>query len=128
MYNSTLPLTSELDGGWVFNATPRPIYPRERFGTHCIAGWLGPRAVLDGCGKSRSPPGFDPRIVQSVANGYTVCAIPAGLAKLNLRNHIHSLGSGSIYNRFEMWQQCKMRTCQVCIQLGNEQLCNTVYR
>jgi len=35
------------------NATPRPLYPRERSGTHCIGGWVGPRTVLDGCGKSR---------------------------------------------------------------------------
>jgi len=39
--------------GWVVNATPRPLYPRERPGTHCIGGWVGPRAGLDGCGKSR---------------------------------------------------------------------------
>ena len=24
--------------GWVVNATPRPLYPRERLGTHCIGG------------------------------------------------------------------------------------------
>ena len=39
--------------GWVVNATPRPLYPRDRPGTHCIGGWVGPRAGLDGCGKSR---------------------------------------------------------------------------
>jgi hypothetical protein len=26
--------------------------PRQRPSTHCIGGWLGPRAGLDGCGKS----------------------------------------------------------------------------
>jgi len=25
----------------VFNATPRPLYPQERPGTHCIEGWVG---------------------------------------------------------------------------------------
>ena len=25
----------------------------KRPGTHCIGGWVGPRAGLDGCGKSR---------------------------------------------------------------------------
>ena len=39
--------------GWVVNATPRPLYLRERHGTHCIRGWVGLRAGLDGCGKSR---------------------------------------------------------------------------
>ena len=27
--------------------------PRERLGTHSIGDWMGPRARLDGCGKSR---------------------------------------------------------------------------
>jgi len=57
--------------GWVANATLRPLYPRERPGTHCIGGWLAPRAGLDGCGKSRPPPVFDPRILQPVASRYT---------------------------------------------------------
>jgi hypothetical protein len=38
-------------GCWV-NATPRPLYPRQRPGTYCIGGWVGPRAGLDGRGKS----------------------------------------------------------------------------
>ena len=54
--------------GMVVNATPRPLYPRERPGTHCIGGWVGPRAGLDGCGKSRPQP---------VASRYTDWAIPA---------------------------------------------------
>ena len=47
--------------GLVINATPQPFYSRERPGTHCIGGWVGPRADLDGCGKSRLPSGFDPQ-------------------------------------------------------------------
>jgi hypothetical protein len=27
--------------------------PRKRPGTHCAVGWVGPRAGLDRCGKSR---------------------------------------------------------------------------
>lgn len=38
--------------GWTVNATPRPIYPRERRGTHCIRGWAGLRAGLYRCRKS----------------------------------------------------------------------------
>jgi hypothetical protein len=38
--------------GWVVYATSRPLYPRERPGTLCIGGWVGPRAGLHGCGKS----------------------------------------------------------------------------
>jgi len=63
--------------GWVVNATPRSLYPREIIGTHCIGGWVGPRAALDGCGLSRLPPGFVFRTVQSVASCYTDGAIPA---------------------------------------------------
>ena len=71
MYSSNFPSTSALDGGWVANATPRPLYPRERPGTHCTGGWVGPRAGLDGCEISRPPPEFDPRTVQLVASRYT---------------------------------------------------------
>jgi hypothetical protein len=39
--------------GWVVNAKPRSLYPRERPGTHCRGGWVGPKAGLDRCGKSR---------------------------------------------------------------------------
>jgi hypothetical protein len=39
--------------GWVVSTTPRPLYPLERPGTHCTGGWVGPRAVLDLCEKSR---------------------------------------------------------------------------
>jgi hypothetical protein len=39
--------------GWVVSITPRPLYPRERPGTHCTGGWVGPRASLDVCEKSR---------------------------------------------------------------------------
>ena len=71
IYSSTLPSNSALDGGWVVNATPRPLYPRERPGTHCIGGWVGPTAGLDGCGKFCRPPGFEARTVHLVASRYT---------------------------------------------------------
>jgi hypothetical protein len=63
--------------GWAVNATPRLLYPRERPSILCIGGWVGPRAGLNGCGKSCPPPGFDPRTVQPVASCYTDWAIPA---------------------------------------------------
>jgi len=52
----------------VVNATPRLLYPCERSRTHCVGGWAGLRTSLDGCGKSHSPQGFDPRTVQARAN------------------------------------------------------------
>jgi hypothetical protein len=62
--------------GWVVSAKPQSFYPRERPGTHCIGGWVGPRAGLDGYGKS-PPLEFDRRTVQPVASRYTDLAIPA---------------------------------------------------
>ena len=34
--------------GRVIDATPRPLYFRKRPGTHCIGGWVGHRAGLEG--------------------------------------------------------------------------------
>jgi hypothetical protein len=42
-----------------------------------MGGWVGPRAGLDVCGKSRPPTGIRSRTVQSVASRYTDYAIPA---------------------------------------------------
>jgi len=42
-------------GGWVVNATPQPLYPRERPGTHCIGGWVGPQS-WSGQVRNISPP------------------------------------------------------------------------
>jgi hypothetical protein len=39
-------------GSVVYSAS-RPLYPLERPGTHCIEGWVDPRAGMDRCGKSR---------------------------------------------------------------------------
>ena len=51
-------------GGWL---KPRP---RRNPGIYCKVGWVGPRAGLDECGKSRPKPGFDRRIVRPVASRY----------------------------------------------------------
>ena len=78
--SSTLSLTSALDG--VGGQCPACFIPGKEPGPHCIGGWVGPRDALDRCGKYHTPPGFDPRNVQPVANRYTDWAIPAhtGLA------------------------------------------------
>ena len=44
---------------------------------YCIGGSVGPRAGVDGCGKSRPPPGFGPGTVQPVVSRYTDCTILA---------------------------------------------------
>jgi hypothetical protein len=41
-------LSSALDGGEWSASRPGRFTPRERApGTHCIGGWVGPRAVLE---------------------------------------------------------------------------------
>ena len=52
MYSSILPSTSALDGGGWSTPHPGRFIPRERPGTRCIGGWVGPSAGLYGCGKS----------------------------------------------------------------------------
>jgi len=32
---------------------PAALYPRERYGMYFTGGWVGPRTVVDRCGKSR---------------------------------------------------------------------------
>jgi hypothetical protein len=54
--------------GLVVNVTPRPLYPRERLGTYCIGGWVGPKAGMNVCGNSDPLLGFDTRTVQPVGS------------------------------------------------------------
>jgi hypothetical protein len=56
--------------GWLVSTTLRSLYHRERPDTYFTGGWVGPRAGLDVCQKSRPPPGFDPRTVQPIASSY----------------------------------------------------------
>jgi hypothetical protein len=67
--------------GWVANDLPRRSYPWERPSTHCKGRLGGPTVGLNGCGKSRSPPGFDSRTVQPVASRYTDYVIPAHILR-----------------------------------------------
>ena len=73
------------------HATAALLPGEKNPGTNCIGGWVGPRAGLDGCGKFRPPPGFDPRTAQPVASRYTDCAIPAPqLHFATINNHTTS--------------------------------------
>ena len=45
--------------GWGVSVTPRPLFtPGKNPDTHCTGGWVGPRAGLDRCRKSRPPTGI----------------------------------------------------------------------
>jgi hypothetical protein len=76
MYGSTLSLTLALGGGEWSTPPPGRFTPGKYPVPTVQEAGVGPRADLDGCGKSL-PPGFDPRTVQPVASRYTDCAIPA---------------------------------------------------
>jgi len=75
-----LSLTSALYGVGGQRHAPAALPPGKRPVTYCIGAWVGHRAGLDGCGKSRPPPGFGPRTVQSVASRYTDNCIPYHIA------------------------------------------------
>ena len=51
-------MTTALEGVKGQRHAPAALYPRERPGTHCTGGWVGHRAGLDRCGKSRPPTGI----------------------------------------------------------------------
>jgi hypothetical protein len=50
--------------GFVVNTTSRPLYAREKPGTHCIAGWVRPMGRSGLVRKISLSPEFDPRTVQ----------------------------------------------------------------
>jgi hypothetical protein len=56
--NSTLSLTSALDGVGGQVHAPVALPQGQKPGVHCAGGWVGPSATLDGCGKSRPPTGI----------------------------------------------------------------------
>ena len=58
-------MTAALEGGEWSAARPGRTLPRERAGTHCAGGWVGPRAGLDGR-ENLVPTGIRSRIIQPV--------------------------------------------------------------
>jgi len=55
---------------------PAALPPRKRPDTHCVGGWVGPRAGLDGCGKSRPPTGIRSPDRPARSDPYTDYSIP----------------------------------------------------
>jgi hypothetical protein len=47
MYSSTLFLTSALDGVGGQRHVPSTLLLEEKLGTHCIGGWVDPRARVE---------------------------------------------------------------------------------
>jgi hypothetical protein len=69
-----------------------------------------PRSGLDGCRKSRLPPGFDPRTVQPVARRYTDCAIPARNIPVCPRKS-SPINSNKMYNYSETLAEIQVHFC-----------------
>jgi hypothetical protein len=88
--------------GW---STPRPdrYTTGKDSGIHCKGGWVGPRDGLDGCRKSRPPPGFDPRTVQSVASRYTACAIAAYSYRRHMKFTSIRQCKNSLSEAYDVW-------------------------
>jgi len=89
---------------------PAALAPGKRPVTHCLGGWVGPRSGLDGCRKSRLPPGFDPRIVQPVASRYTDRAIPAQIIPVCTRKS-SPIDSNNMYNYSEILAEIQVHFC-----------------
>jgi len=78
----------------VVYATPRPLYHRERPGTHCQGSWVGFRADFDGCGKSHLSPEFDSRTVPDRSKS---------LHRLRSRGPYILISTISSYFYYELW-------------------------
>jgi hypothetical protein len=66
MYSSTLSLNSGVDG----QCHSLAAVPWARPGTHCIGGWVGPRAGIERVQKISPAPGFVPQTVQHIMSLY----------------------------------------------------------
>jgi len=113
--------------GWVVNATPRPLYPqRKRAGAHCIGGWLGPRAGLEGCGKSR--PHRDS--ILGPSRPWRV-ALPTELSRpTHTHTHTHTHIYIYIYiyivrTNWKKYSNCERYTRPLCEVRNNDILCST---
>ena len=99
--------------GWVINATLRPLYLRERPGTHCVEGWVGPQGRSGRVRKISPPPEFEPRTVQPVACRYTDSAFPA-IRKSSITNEINLRAKKKAY----------LVTCLVCALCDGTNVCS----
>jgi hypothetical protein len=100
--------------GWVVNSTPRPLYPREKSGTRCIGGWMGPRARLDRCRKTR-PTGI--RSPDRPARSESLYRLRyRGSYQFHIRVSKYGLNSPSAFYRFltimfHFLSNCNIKTC-----------------
>ena len=69
--------------------------------THCTEGWVGPRAGLDRCGKSRPHRDSIPGPSSPVASRYTDCATrpnqEAGTPRFQYNRHVKMVSLSSFH-------------------------------
>jgi hypothetical protein len=83
--------------GWVDNATPRPLYPRERDPVPIVQGaeWA-PGSFWTGA-EILAPTGIRRRSIQPVASRYTKCTIPVHIYAHNI-TYFHVLANTDCHN------------------------------
>jgi hypothetical protein len=107
---------------------PGRFIPREIPGTHCTGGWVGPRAGLDRCGKSRphrdSIPGplkfeIKERNSVNVARQFGSIIKPGLHMSINGRSHLYNTPFAGCYS--SMWktffENCFMFSDSVYVRL-----------
>ena len=112
--------------GWGVSITPRPLFtpgktryllyrrlggPVQEAGWACTGGWVGPRAGLDRCRKSRPPTGFDRRTVQPVASLYTDWATRPTMHGMNKFKTITGQQTEIIYNFRKLYEKEAVILC-----------------
>ena len=115
-------LTTTLEGVRDQRHAPTALYPRERHGTHCTGGWVGPRAGMDKCGKFHPPPGFEPWTAQPVESRYTDWAIPAHILTYALLKYQRNFRLNSVRTSFvcvigQNVRSKRMLSLRLCVSL-----------
>jgi hypothetical protein len=78
--------------------TPAALFPGKRPGMHCIGGWVGPTGSLDGCEKSRLPPGFDSSDRQTHSESLYRPTLTMDKVLANIRNQ-----TDPVLNSYSFW-------------------------
>ena len=101
---------------------PATLYPRERPGTHCTGGCVGPRAGLDRCGKSRAPTGIRSPDRPVRSQSLYPLRYPAHLFTLaKVNSQVHTLGFHAVI----MICLETLRTAFICDMLNSYEKAGT---
>ena len=82
---------------------------RKRYGTHCTAGWVGLRDILNRCREKKVllSRGFEPRTAKSVGGRYDYSVpAPENIVKSSHKDEDNSSSSIIIYDLFNYILSC----------------------